>query len=143
MDAFKEITAPAFGYELFREVLIPEILGHEYKSMLYWAGKKLARRFPVETADEISAFFIEAGFGTLTMIHKSKNEMEYELEGELVSLRLASGKEPTFQLEAGFIAQQLEQLNTVTTETYEQVKKRTNKIVFTVKWDQKDMTLSN
>ncbi|MFY4774669.1 YslB family protein [Metabacillus sp. RGM 3146] len=143
LEAFKEYSVPAFGYEMFREVLVPEILGHEYQSMLYWAGKKLARKFPIETVEGISDFFLSAGFGTLTLIHKNRNEMEFELEGELIALRLQEMKEPCFQLEAGFIAQQLEQMNEQVTESYEQVKKRGNKIVFTVKWDHKDIVLSN
>jgi hypothetical protein len=65
--------------------------------------------------------------------------MEFELSGELISIRFKKSNEFTFQIEAGFIAEQLQTMNNQITETYEQVKKRANKVVFTVKWDHKDV----
>lgn len=139
MEELKDIQVPAFGFELLREVLLPDILGQDHAQMLYWAGKGLARKYPVDTIDEISAFFESAGWGTLTLLHKKNNEMEFELHGELISIRFNKANEYTFQLEAGFIAEQLQAINKHITETYEQVKKRANKVVFTVKWDHKDI----
>ncbi|WP_253958013.1 YslB family protein [Metabacillus halosaccharovorans] len=130
---------PAFGFELLREVLIPDLLGQDFPQMLYWAGKGLARKYPVTSLDELANFFAVAGWGDLVLLHKKKNEMEFELSGELISNRFKKVNECTFQLEAGFIAEQLQMMNNQITETYEQVKKRANKVVFTVKWDHKDV----
>ena len=38
---------PIFGYELMRDFLLPTILGKHEKDILYWAGKDLARKFPL------------------------------------------------------------------------------------------------
>lgn len=139
MEELKDIQSPAFGLELLREVLLPDILGSDHPQMLYWAGKGLARKYPVNSLEELSAFFETAGWGCLTLLHNKKNEMEFELSGELISIRLKKSNEFTFQIEAGFIAEQLQTMNNQITETYEQVKKRANKVVFTVKWDHKDV----
>ncbi len=138
LEELQDINVPAFGFELLREVLIPDILGQDHPQMLYWAGKGLARKFPVDSLEELSAFFQKAGWGNLSLVHNKKSEMEFELSGELISIRFKKSNEHTFQMEAGFIAEQLQSLNNQITETYEQVKKRANKVVFTVKWDQKD-----
>ncbi|PMC37106.1 DUF2507 domain-containing protein [Bacillus sp. UMB0899] len=137
-DELKHIQLPAFGFELLREVLIPDLLGQDFPQMLYWAGKGLARKYPVTSLDELTNFFEVAGWGNLVLLHNKKNEMEFELSGDLISIRFKKANEFTFQLEAGFIAEQLQMMNNHITETYEQVKKRANKVVFTVKWDHKD-----
>ncbi len=143
MTQLREMEVPAFAYELLREVLIPDILGRDSSSMLYWAGKSLARKYPAESIEDLIAFFSAAGFGTLSLEHKKKDEMEFSLESELIKTRFKAMKEPSFQLEAGFLAQQMQRMNKQITETYEQVKKRADKVVFTVKWDYKDMEFEN
>lgn len=138
IEELNDKQAPAFGLELLREVLLPDILGSDHPQMLYWAGKSLARKYPLATIEEISPFFATAGWGNLTLLDTKKNELEFELSGELISHRLKKTTDFSFQLEAGFLAEQLQTMNKYITETFEQVKKRANKVVFTVKWDQKD-----
>lgn len=130
-------TVPAFGYELIREILLPSILGKETSTILYWAGKDMARKFPLQTMDEIIDFFEKAGWGYLT-IQESKNELQAELTSELITERLQKKDITTFQLEAGFLAQQVEAQKNVVAECYEHPKRRAKKVVFTVKWDKKD-----
>ena len=72
-------TATIFGYELLREVLLPEILGKDTPEILYWAGKRIARIYPVNTLEEIIEFFNRAAWGDLTLKSENKNEMEFEL----------------------------------------------------------------
>jgi predicted hydrocarbon binding protein len=134
----ENIYISGFGYELIREVLLPDLLGKDTASILYWAGKNLARKYPLETVEDIITFFDKAGWGTLTVASERKDELEFELTSPLIEARLFSKEECTFQLEAGFLAQQIEQQKKLVTETYEQQKKRAKKIIFTVKWDRKD-----
>jgi predicted hydrocarbon binding protein len=129
----------AFGYELIRDILLPELLGKEAPEILYWAGKRIARQFPLENLDEIRAFFQKASWGTLIITNESKNELELELIGDIISQRLQSGKDISFQLEAGFIAQQIEQQKEVVAEAFEHPRKKGSKVQFTVKWDKKDI----
>ena len=130
-----ELTVPAFGYELIRQDVLTEVLGKDSSQLLYWAGKSLARKYPLETTDEIINFFSQAGWGTLSIESTNKKEMEIHLTGDLISLRLQNLKELSFQLEAGFLAQQFQQQRNQLTEAYEQQKKRALKVIFTIKSD--------
>nr|WP_263325515.1 YslB family protein [Neobacillus sp. Marseille-Q6967] len=127
-----------FGYELIREFLLPEILGKDTPEILYWAGKRLARKYPLHSLDEIADFFAKASWGHLELKTEHKNEMEFELTSPLIVSRIKSKAEHYFQIEAGFLAQQIELQKQVIAETFEHPVKKANKVHFTVKWDKKD-----
>ncbi|MEC1759565.1 YslB family protein [Schinkia azotoformans] len=130
-----QLTIPAFGYELVRETLLKDILGKDYKSILYWGGKNLARKHPLETVQEIIDFFESAGLGTLKVTKENKNEMIFELTSDLITNRFARDSEYSYQLEAGFLAEQLQNIMGNEAETMEQQKKKLNTIIFTVQWE--------
>jgi predicted hydrocarbon binding protein len=131
-------TVSIFGYELIRETLLPEILGKDTPEILYWAGKRLARKFPLNNIDEIIDFFSRASWGELKIKNEGKDELEFELASPLFVSRVKSKSEHFFQLEAGFLAQQIESQKKVISEAFEHPIKKSNKVNFTVKWDQKD-----
>jgi predicted hydrocarbon binding protein len=133
----ENIAISAFGTELIRQILLPELLGKETASILYWAGKSLARRFPLETVSDIITFFEKAGWGTLSIVEERKDELHVELSGAIIDARLSLHEHCTFQLEAGFLAQQIEQQKRLVTEAFEQQKKRPNKVLIIIKWDRK------
>ncbi|WHX99526.1 YslB family protein [Neobacillus sp. DY30] len=127
-----------FGYELIREFILPEILGKDTPEILYWAGKRLARSHPLNSLDEIIDFFSKASWGQLEIKKERKDEIEFELVSPLIVSRVKSKAEHYFQIEAGFLAQQIELQKQVITETFEHPVKKSNKVLFTVKWDRKD-----
>jgi predicted hydrocarbon binding protein len=131
-------TVSVFGYELLREVLLPEILGKDTPEILYWAGKRMARKYPLNTFEEIIEFFSRASWGELILKKETKDEFEFELISPLFVSRVKSKSEHFFQLEAGFLAQQVELQKEVIAETFEHPAKKSNKVLFTVKWDKKD-----
>ncbi|WLR56142.1 YslB family protein [Mesobacillus subterraneus] len=135
----ERLAVPAFGYELIREFLLPELLSKDAPEIMYWDGKRIARKFPLATLEETIRFFEDAGWGILTIKEESRREMVLELGSELISSRLKNNPNCTFQLEAGFIAQQMEQQKNVTAETFEHPNKKSSKILFTVKWDKNDL----
>ncbi|MBY0124012.1 YslB family protein [Bacillus sp. S/N-304-OC-R1] len=134
----KADSISVFGYELIREILLHDILGDDTPEILYWAGKRLARKYPLESVSEIIDFFQQASWGNLALLKESKNEMEFELSSSFIKERYQKNNECTFQLEAGFIAQQIEMQSEVICEAFEHPNKRKGKIQFTVKWDKKD-----
>jgi len=131
-------TVPIFGYELIREVLIPEILGEDASEILYWAGKKLARIYPLENISEVILFFKDAGWGNLVVANESKKELDLELSSPIITKRMQDHTKPNFRLEAGFLAEQIQKQREVITEAFEHSKKRSSKVYFTVKWDLHD-----
>ncbi|MCA1318703.1 YslB family protein [Bacillus tianshenii] len=128
------LQVPVFGYELIRDMLLPDLLGKDHAQIIYWSGKQLARRFTIASQEEIAQFFKEAGWGELELIEQKKNEIKYLLSGEMVKRRLELNKDAIFQLEAGFLAEQVQRQKNKTAEAIEEQKKR-NEIYITVQWD--------
>ncbi|WP_462412428.1 YslB family protein [Neobacillus sp. Marseille-QA0830] len=131
-------TISIFGYELIRETLLPEIFGKDTPEILYWAGKRLARKYPLADFESLIDFFAKASWGTLQIMKETKNQLDIELTTPLLAPRVKSKAEHYFQLEAGFLAQQIELQKQVVAETFEHPVKKSNRVLFTVKWDHND-----
>lgn len=127
-------TATDFGYELLRDHMIPSILGPHEDDILYWAGKEIARKFPLFQTEEISDFFSKAGWGILTLEKLSKHEAFYLLTIETNSEKVSNR---SYHLESGFIAEQYQKINGVLTECFVKPKRTGLQIEFQVKWDSK------
>lgn len=133
MDATPKQT-PLFGIELIRDYVLTDLLGSDYRQVIYWAGKRLARQFPVVDESELASFFEQAGWGTLE-IKKRKGT---------VVLFVLSPPDTTrderphgyFQLEAGFLAEQFSRFNGCVAEGYAELTKELVQI--TVQIDPKD-----
>ncbi|WP_420491747.1 YslB family protein [Neobacillus drentensis] len=135
IDTDEPRTISIFGYELIREVLLPEILGKDTPEILYWAGKRLARKYPLLDLEQIIDFFAKASWGQLELVKENKTDFQFELISPLIVSRVKSKAEHFFQLEAGFLAQQIEMQKEANAETFEHPVKKSNKVVFTVKWE--------
>ncbi|MFB4159762.1 DUF2507 domain-containing protein [Geomicrobium sp. JSM 1781026] len=109
-----------FGYELVRETLLPELLNEEEDEIMYWGGKLIARKHPLDSVDDIPSFFERAGWGSLSLIKDSKKQSTFELH------LMEDEKRALFSryLEAGFIAAQYEWLFGVAAETVIEKKRR-------------------
>jgi predicted hydrocarbon binding protein len=77
----EEIQIPVFGYELIRDILLNDILGKDSPQVLYWAGKQLARKFPLSEINEVISFFNKASWGNLEIFKQTKDEMIVSLSG--------------------------------------------------------------
>ncbi|RWR05184.1 YslB family protein [Siminovitchia fortis] len=130
-------AVPVFAYELLRDVLIPELLGGDTHEISYWAGKHIARKFPLLSLDEAIEFFREAGWGHLHIVHEKKNEFLLELSGDIVERRLVMGSDPCFRLEAGFLAEQVQSMKQAAAEAFEEINKKHGKVALVVRWDHK------
>lgn len=135
LDVSNDLTVPAFGYELIREELLNDLLGKDRGTILYWAGKRLARTYPLFSFNEIKEFFHNAGWGSIELIKENKNEYEFELTSKLIEERLKRTTNITFQMEAGFLAEQIQLQKKVYAEAYENLKKKEGKVCIIVKWE--------
>lgn len=125
----KQESKSPFAYTLLRNDLLPELLGKEEETVLYWAGKHLARKYPLKSSDEICDFFQKAEWGTLSVIQEKSNQLVFELT--------PSEHPPRhYKLEAGFLAEQYENMTQCVTETFEQVKRK--RVLFTVESNLKE-----
>lgn len=126
---------PAFGYEIIRDQILSSVLGKHEKEILYWAGKEVARKYPLFSLDELTAFFAQAGWGDIQLEKESKESYTYILTGDQELLKY---DERCFRLEAGFLAQQVQKLNGFLTECHEEVNPKKERVIFTIKWDMKE-----
>lgn len=133
------LSVPFFGYELIREELLRDLLGKDTPDLLYWAGKRIARKYQLNTIDETIIFFHKAGWGSLSIKSESKQEILFELESDIITQRLKTNPDCTYHLEAGFLAQQSEFQKGAMAEAFEHPRKKGAKVQFTVKWDLKDI----
>lgn len=120
-----------FGYEILRDHVIPDILGRHEQDILYWAGKSLARKFPLTSLDAAQDFFQHANFGVLKLERTTRSEMVYHLA--------APGPEQRcYKLEAGFLAQQKQNIDGFMTEAFEESLGKKKGVRITLKTDLRD-----
>ncbi|KGI84850.1 hypothetical protein JY98_00940 [Exiguobacterium mexicanum] len=127
------MSQPTFAIELLRDYVLTDLLGDDYAQVIYWSGKRVARKFPVMTNDELSAFFMEAGWGQLTLLKEKGNKFLFELLPPPATQEKATGY---FQLEAGFLAEQIAGRFQCVAEGYADVARQAVQI--TVQLDRKD-----
>ncbi len=96
-----------FSYLLIRDYLLGNILGEHTDEILYWAGKDLARQFPLKDKQDVYEAMIYCGFGELELLKKDAKTQQYRLSSDLVTVRLQN-ETASFQLEAGFLAEQIQ-----------------------------------
>ena len=132
-------TIHIFSKEILRDVLLPDLLGREHAHILYWSGKQLARKFPLNNMEETIEFFKKAGWGELEEGKTGKKEALYILKGPIIERRLDLNPESEFQLEAGFLAQQFQFQNKRITEAIFEIKAKTAQVHLIVRWDSKDL----
>ena len=135
MDKQTYETPTRLGYEIIKDYVLPNILGKHEDEILYWSGKDVARKFPIFSIDELPDFFQEAGWGPLIAYEgkNAKDEALFILEQSDAALL----ENRSYQLEAGFIAEQFQKLNGYLTECYGEKFLKEKQVRFLVKWDLK------
>ncbi|MBD5429965.1 YslB family protein [Lactobacillus sp.] len=96
-----------FINSLYRDFLLPTILGKDDSEILYWAGKHISRKYALSTIEDLIDFFNMAEFGELELIKDKKHYALFKLTGQSVSDRLDSDSHE-FSLESGIIAECLQ-----------------------------------
>ncbi|PZX07019.1 putative hydrocarbon binding protein [Psychrobacillus insolitus] len=134
MNEEEQSHVTSFGYELIRDHVLASILGKHEKDILYWAGKDLARKFPLYIMEEAITFFQQAGWGTLTLDKTTKDSAYYSLQTYNLP---QSGVSRTHRLEAGFLAEQQQKISGFLTECYDEQVKKNGIVTFQLKWDVK------
>ncbi|MCS8581576.1 YslB family protein [Latilactobacillus curvatus] len=123
-------TASYLTQATLRDILLPSILGAENDAISYWAGKQLALQFPLDSFEDLCAFFEQINFGHLSLKKQKKEQYFFELTGPIVASRIADFDTPDFQLESGFVAQILEQQLRIVTEAKATIENKKNVTIF-------------
>jgi hypothetical protein len=138
MDRHGLIQIPAFGYEILRDSIIPEILGRDNAQIMYFSGRELAKKYPSESYEDIIAFFDKTGWGKLVLEKEKKNEVIFSLTSTLTTSRLTKNNEANFSIEAGYIAENIQAIKNYAAETHEKTNSKKGIVTFTAAWDVKE-----
>ena len=114
-----------YAVTLLRDRLLPELLQNDESNVLYWAGKELARDISLTGITALETFFMEASFGLLTLISQADMTFQWRLEGPIVMARLQDNTSASFALEAGFLAEQVQQQLDIGAEAQWEVENQT------------------
>ncbi|WP_051237703.1 DUF2507 domain-containing protein [Lacticigenium naphthae] len=127
-------NTPIDALILLRDNVLPNLFGEDVDAILYWAGKEIARQFPLKNKEDIHYFFHQYGLGELHFVRSKNNRNELKLTGSIISARLKNPK-ANFSFEAGILAQQLELLQDVPTESSYNIQPKEDIVLFTIKSD--------
>lgn len=104
-----------FVNQLYRDFLLPTILGKDNDVILYWGGKRIARKYDLASFEDVASFFTTTEFGNIEKARARHSEKIFKLTGQNVADRISSGNQE-FSLEAGIIAEAVEKETGRTTE---------------------------
>lgn len=120
------------GFDILRYVSLPELLGEESPTLLYFMGRKLARKFDIQTVDDVIHIFTLLGFGRLEVVKDKRKSMTFQLMSDAVASRLQASFSTDFRLEAGFLAEALHIIENRDCECVETINKRIHQVEFKV-----------
>lgn len=123
-----------FVNQLYRDFLLPTILGEDNEAILYWAGKKVARKYNLSSFEDVVSFFAITEFGKLVQLKQRHSETVFELSGQSVTDRLNAGSRE-FSLEAGILAETIQKETGRTTECELKIDNQRKTIQITAKFD--------
>ncbi|SFD59112.1 Protein of unknown function [Lentibacillus persicus] len=127
-----ELHTTGAGYDMLRYIGLPDIFGQESNTLLYFMGKNIARKFKIESISDIVYAFDKLGWGQLELFKERKSELIFHLMADSVVYRLKAPLQTEFRLEAGFLAESIEQIKNRSCECKEELHKKIHQIEFTV-----------
>ena len=123
-----------FLNQLYRDFILPDILGSDTSEILYWSGKHVSRKYDLASEDDLEEFFDMAGFGELKLTKENRREMIWTLSGKNIRDRIASGAKE-FSLESGIIAQAAQNEQERESEAAAAISKKGDSVQFTARFD--------
>ncbi|MBY7143223.1 YslB family protein [Virgibacillus sp. NKC19-3] len=127
-----ELHTAGAGYDVLRYISLPEILGKESNTLLYFMGRNLARKLDIKAIEDIYYIFDKLGWGNLELIKEKRKELVFHLMADAVVQRLNASFETEFRLEAGFLAEAIQMINERECECVEAINHKIHQIEFTV-----------
>ena len=118
-----------FINQLYRDFLLPTILGNDNATILYWAGKRISRHYDIASFNDLAEFFNMAEFGQLSRTKERRSSVTFELTGQSVEDRLNSDSKE-FALESGMIAEAVQKETRKTCESEITILDKENKVQF-------------
>lgn len=116
------------GYDILRYISLPDLLGDESHTLLYFMGKNLARTLELESLDEIFYTFDKLGWGQLDLVKERKKSFTFHLMSDAIVYRLNAPFKTEFRLEAGFLAEAFQLIHRTECECVEKINRRIHQV---------------
>ncbi|WP_368646039.1 DUF2507 domain-containing protein [Alkalibacterium putridalgicola] len=120
---------------LLRDALLPNLLKEDEEDILYWAGKELARSYRFDSLKDLMQQTETFFAGELIQTKSAKKTLHFDWTGPLITHRLTEQAAPTFSLEAGFLAEGLQQLSGNYTEATYSIYQKKHLVTFLLQSD--------
>lgn len=120
------------GHDMLRYIGLPDLLGAEAKTLLYFMGKSLARKLAIQSMDDIYYVYEKLGWGKLELVKEKRKELIFHLMADSVAQRLNAPFDIEFRYEAGFLAEAMQILKDETYECTEEIHKKIHMVEFSV-----------
>lgn len=128
----EELQTSGAGYDVLRYISLPELLGRETDTLLYFMGRNLARKLVFNTIEDIYLIFDKMGWGKLELIKNKRKEITFSLMSDSVVNRIKASFDTEFRLEAGFLAEAIQQLKETEAECTEVINEKIMQVEFSV-----------
>lgn len=132
LSLLDELHTAGAGYDVLRYISLPDLLGTEANTLLYFMGKNLARSFAINSFEDIYQIVDKLGWGKLELVKEKKKSFTFQLMADAVFLRLQASVDIDFRLEAGFLAEAIEQLYGSECECNEKINHKVHQVEFMV-----------
>jgi len=127
-----DLDSQTVGYDVLRYISLPQLLGQETDTLLYYMGRNLARAFDIKTLEDVYFMFDKLGWGRLEPMKERKNSIVFSLMADAVVKRLKAPFPTEFRLEAGFLAEAMQLIHNCECECTESVQRNVHQIQFKV-----------
>ena len=132
LSQLEQLKTSGAGYDILRYIGLPDVLGEQSETILYFLGRQLARKFDIQSLEELIEIYQLMDWGKLDLVKKKKKEWIFHLMSDSGFLRLKASFPVDFRLEAGFLAEALQNLKQVECECTEDINKRIHLVKFSV-----------
>ncbi|SET43612.1 Protein of unknown function [Oceanobacillus limi] len=132
LSVLDELHTSGAGYDILRYISLPDILGSEADTLLYFMGKNLARKFEIKSLGDIVHFFDKCGWGKLDLFKEKRNKLIFHMLSDSVVQRINAPIDVNFRLEAGFLAEAIRILKGKDCECVEETNKKIRQVEFEI-----------
>lgn len=104
----ERMNMPYLGYHLLRETLTNTLLGDSESPILYWLGKEIGEKIPIQSSAGIVLPFMRLGLGQLDLVEETELRIHYKLSHAIFSYMTDQRLSRSLSLECGIIAGAIE-----------------------------------
>ncbi|MYL55987.1 DUF2507 domain-containing protein [Virgibacillus halodenitrificans] len=127
-----DLQSSGAGYDILRYLGLPELLGTESNTLLYFLGRNLARKFEFNSMEDIAHLFEQLGWGYLEIVKEKKETIVFQLMSDAIVQRLKAPIDTEFRLEAGFLAEAYQRIDNSDCECTEEINSKLFLVQFTL-----------